>query len=378
MTTTKQTQLFKEDNTMFPVCYTKILERVNNINGAKYGSTRNYINGAVTYLSPYISRGVISTKLILSSLLSKGYKPITIEKLIQELAWRDYWQQVWVAKKEEINNDLKHKQNPVLNTNIATAIVKANTGIYAIDNAIKLFYNTGYLHNHLRMYIASIACNIAKSHWYNPAQWMYYHLLDADWASNALSWQWVAGANANKKYVANQANINTYCFTKQRNTFLDVAYHEFATMQVPKVLTNLTTLDLKTSLPKQTTISLNETLPTYIYNFYNLDPNWGKEILANRILLLEPSHFKTYPISQKTLNFIIDLATTNLSNIQIFIGEFNDLMTQHRLTDVYYKEHPLSTHYVGTEVARDWMFSVQGYYPSFFAFWKRCKKELNY
>jgi deoxyribodipyrimidine photo-lyase len=69
------------------------------------------------------------------------------------------------------------------------------------------------------MYIASLACNVAQSQWRIPAKWMYYHLLDADWASNALSWQWVAGTNSNKKYFANQNNINKYCFTKANEYF---------------------------------------------------------------------------------------------------------------------------------------------------------------
>ncbi len=59
------------------------------------------------------------------------------EKLIQELAWRDYWQQVWIAKGEEINTDLKNPQNPISNHQIPSAIVNASTGINAIDAATK-------------------------------------------------------------------------------------------------------------------------------------------------------------------------------------------------------------------------------------------------
>ncbi|MGK0279044.1 MAG: deoxyribodipyrimidine photo-lyase, partial [Litorivivens sp.] len=179
-------ELFEHQNSIFPTGYAEILERVNKIDPVKYGSTRNYVNGSVTYLSPYISRGIISTKFILSEVLNRGYEPDQIEKLIQELAWRDYWQQVWVSKGDAINQDLKHPQKPVSNSGISKSIVEANTGILAIDRAINEFYTTGYLHNHLRMYIASIACNVGQSHWKAPAQWMYYYLLDADWASNAL------------------------------------------------------------------------------------------------------------------------------------------------------------------------------------------------
>jgi len=371
-------ELFEGQDSIFPTSYKEILQRVRNIAPVKYGSTRNYINGSVTYLSPYISRGIISTKLILSEVLDRGYQPAQIEKFIQELAWRDYWQQIWIAKGDAINKDLKHEQKPISNASISKAIVDAKTGIEAIDSGIQEFYKTGYIHNHLRMYIASIACNMGQSHWKLPAQWMYYHLLDADWASNALSWQWVAGANANKKYVANQDNINKYCFTQQNNTFLDVPYEAFAAMEIPEILKNTASLALKTPLPKQESIVIDETLPICIYNFYNLDPLWKKETSANRILLLEPSHFKQYPVSQKTLDFIITTSKENIPNIQIYVGEFNTFITNHNFENIYYKEHPLNKHYDGIEEPRDWMFDVQSYYPSFFAFWKKCKKQLIY
>ena len=371
-------ELFEPQESIFPTSYAEILQRVRNIDPVKYGSTRNYINGSVTYLSPYISRGIISTKFILSEILNRGYKPAKIEKIIQELAWRDYWQQSWIAKGDAINHDLKHEQKPVSNMTISKAIVEANTGIEAIDKAIQDFYKTGYIHNHLRMYIAAITCNMGQSHWKIPAQWMYYNLLDADWASNALSWQWVAGANANKKYVANQDNINKYCFTQQKNTFLDVPYEAFTSMDIPKILIDTQLLELKTPLPKQQAITLDETLPTYIYNFYNLDPLWGKEFSANRILLLEPSHFKHYPVSQKTIDFIINISEENIADIQIYVGEFNELVDAYNFGNIHYKEHPLNKNYEGIEEPRDWMFDVQGYYPSFFAFWKKCKKQLVY
>jgi len=367
-----------EKVSMFPTSYVEVLQRVRKIDPIKYGSSRNYINGSVSYLSPYISRGIISTKFIFSEMMNRGYEPPRIQKFIQELAWRDYWQQVWIAKGDGINQDLKHEQKPVSSIAIPTAIVKANTGIEAVDKAIQAFYQTGYMHNHLRMYIASITCNMGQSHWKSPAQWMYYYLLDADWASNALSWQWVAGANANKKYVANQDNINRYCFTNQKHTFLDLPYEAFAFMQIPEILKDTIPFALKTALPTQKEIIIDEALPTYIYNFYNLDPIWGEEIVANRILLLEPTHFEQYPIAQKSIDFMLQFSEENISNIQIYIGEFSAFNKVYNSTTIHYKEHPLNNHYKGIEESRDWMFEVKGYYSSFFSFWKKCKKELDY
>jgi deoxyribodipyrimidine photo-lyase len=164
----------------FPTDYPSILERVDKIDPVLYGKTRNFVDGAVTYLSPYISRGVISVKQVQDRILAKGYPPAVIEKFLQELAWREYFQRVWQAKGDALFTDLKQPQADVAHYQICSALIEANTGIEAIDNAIKLFYETGYLHNHVRMYVASIACNLGKGHWSMPAKWMYYHLLDGN------------------------------------------------------------------------------------------------------------------------------------------------------------------------------------------------------
>lgn len=357
------------------VSYDEILAKIKSIDPIAYGATRNFSDGALTHLSPYISRGVISTKQVMEHVLAMGLQPYQTHKLIQELAWRDYWQQTWIVKGDEINKDLKREQPEVENKQIPKAILDAETGISAIDQAIALFYQTGYMHNHMRMYIAALACNSAKSHWLLPAQWMYFHLLDGDWASNGLSWQWVAGSNSGKKYIANQENINKYFYTEQQQTILNVPYDKLPTMKVPTILKNLAHPELKTALPNVAPLNINKTSPTCIYNSYNLDPNWRKELCVNRVLLLEPSHFKQYPISSKVLNFILALAR-NIKGIQVFVGEFDALNMVLDSKITYYKEHPTAHHYVGTQDDRDWMFSVKGYYPSFFNFWKRCKKEL--
>lgn len=326
-------------------------------------------------MSPYISRGVISTRQVYRYVKALGLEWYQIEKLVQELAWRDYWQQVWIAKKDEIKTDLKHKQNPINNHEIPAAIVNAETGIEAIDKALETFYSTGYMHNHMRMYIASICCNIAQSHWLVPAKWMYSHLLDGDLASNFLSWQWVAGANSNKKYVANQKNINLFFKSDQKNTFLDIEYDAFETLEIPTVLKETVGFNLKTQLPSNSNPSLNNKQTTLIYNYYNLDPNWHKEEEVQRVFLLEPSFFEENPVSQKCLDFAIDLSK-NIKDIKIYVGEFEALATEVAIDKIRFKEHPTNTHYKGIEEARDWMTSISGYFPSFFSFWKKCKKEL--
>ncbi len=349
------------------------MDRLGAIQPVKYGSNRNYIDGDVSCLSPYISRGVISTKDVLKSCLERGFSIRGIEKFVQELAWRDYWQRV--GQQKDVNQALKNEQSEVGNFEIPSAVVSGETGIRAVDQAIQSFYESGYLHNHIRMYIASICTNVAKSHWELPAQWMHYHLLDADFASNALSWQWVCGANSNKKYYANQENINRFCKTNDQGTFLDVSYEEFPKMNVPEILKPASDTEFFTKLPEFREIELDETKGVALYTWYNMDPKWRKEENLNRILLLEPSHFEKYPISKKSIEFLLDLGN-NIEKIQVFVGEFSKLRSNYPEVNFFFKEHPTNAHFVGTEDSRDWLSSVNGYYPSFFSFWKKVKKEI--
>ena len=227
--------------------YNEILNQLDQIKPLEYARNRNFIDGSVTRLSPYISRGVISTKQVLNHVLKKGFSPKKIEKFIQELAWRDYWQLIWLEK--DINFDIKSPQREVFQEGISQCITDAKTNIEAIDKSIENLYSTGYMHNHLRMYVASLSTNIAKSHWKQPAKWMYYHLIDGDWASNALSWQWVCGANSNKKYIANQQNINKYTYSNQKNTFLDTSYEEIMNLEQPSNFKLVCKEILKTEFP---------------------------------------------------------------------------------------------------------------------------------
>lgn len=360
----------------FPTDLLSIEKRIEEINPIAYGKTRNFLTGAVTRLSPYLSRGVISLSQIQSSIL-KRYSAYQSEKLLQELAWREYYQRVWQAKGDLIFSDLKQEQPQTHHFQMPTAIVNASTGIQAIDEGISTLYQTGYMHNHLRMYTSMLSCNIGKAHWSQPSQWMYYHLLDGDLASNALSWQWVAGSFSSKKYVANQENINKFTGSKQMNTFLSIDYDGFEDLAVPDVLREKATLSLSTILPESDLMN-EQYKNVFIYNSYQLDPYWHSGESGQRILLLESAHFEKYPVSEKVLSFIIELAKQNIPELKIFTGSFQELKKKFPNSTIYFKEHPLTQHYKGIQEPRKWMFpEVSGYFPSFFAYWKKCEKYLR-
>ena len=109
----------------FPTNYTDILDRLHSIDPVKYARTRNFVNGDVTYLSPYISRGVISLRQVADHVL-QAYKPYQIEKFLQELAWREYWQRIWQSAGNQLFTDLKQPQPDVQQP---VPVLKRLTGI---------------------------------------------------------------------------------------------------------------------------------------------------------------------------------------------------------------------------------------------------------
>lgn len=355
--------------------YSDIEELARNVDVEAYARTRNYTQGSVSYLSPYISRGVLTLPYV-KQLVLQRYTIQQAYTFLFELAWREYFQRQWYRLGEDIWSDVKQAQQGVQHHHMPVALVNAATGIEALDIAITQLYTTGYMHNHVRMYTAAIACNAGGAHWLQPARWLYYHLADHDIASNTLSWQWVAGTFSSKKYYCDQQNINKYTGTEQRGTFLDVPYEKLAHIPVPHVLKETTILNLHTPLPHTPVPVLDTALPVLLYNSYNLDPAWRSTQPANRILLLEPGHFERYPVSEKVLQFILSLAA-NIPCIQVYCGEPCDLPLD-RVPAVYSKQHPAFTHYPGVKDEPEWMYpQVTRTGGSFMAYWKECCKYLE-
>lgn len=353
-----------------------LYKKIDKIDVARYGKTRNYLSGAVTKLSPYISRGVISHTDIALRILSR-YSVQESRPLVYQLAWREYFQKIWLEHGERIFTDWYQTQHPVERSGISKSVIKGETGIEILDTAIMELYNTGYMHNHVRMYIASLLCNIGRYHWMEPACWMYYHLLDGDLASNMLSWQWVAGTFSHKKYYFNQDNINHYCGTSQRNTFLDKSYQEIMRMSCPEALSKGISLQLKTKLPACPPLKLDYTKPLLLYTTYTLNPLWHAGKSANRVLVLEPSHFKRFPVSEKVMEFVLQL-TNNIPELQVFTGEVTEIPGISDFSEVIAVKHPLALHFPAKLEEPKWLFPDVQPTGSFSSFWKKCEVILSF
>lgn len=360
---------------MFPATTTKqeLLEYIAVFDVLAYAKTRNHLSGTVSKLSPFITRGVITLPEIREVILQK-HTPKDAEKFIQELAWREYWQQVWFAKGRAIFTDLRFPRDDWNHDDLVTAIVSGTTEIKVLDDAVSSLFKTGYMHNHVRMWLAMLACNVGKANWKNMSRWLYYHLIDGDLASNMLSWQWVAGTNAGKRYVANQEVINGCSDYKEPHTYLSIPREEVGEGKIPKVLQASTPFLLQTRYPSSD--RCDQTAQTvFLYSPWTLNPDWRIGEEGERILLIEPIWFDEFPVSPHVLDFILTVARTQIPNIKVVVGNAKDFKVTSAV-QIRHQAYPMHEQWPGEADVEPRLFpQVRGYYSSFFKFWEAC--QLN-
>ena len=188
-------------------------QRLATIDPARYARSRNALDGVVTGLSPYLTHGLISMADAARDINTRW--PLGFDdKLVFEFGWREFFQHVWGHQKnpDAILQDMQG-QLPwpgAYADTLPIDIREGCTGVPVIDNAVRILYATGYLHNHMRMWLASYVVHVRKVHWRAGADWLYGHLLDGDLASNHLSWQWVASTFSSKPYLFNAENVMKY------------------------------------------------------------------------------------------------------------------------------------------------------------------------
>ena len=196
---------------MFEPTRQAAMARIRAVRPGDYARTRNALQGAVTGLSPYITHGLVTLPEVLAEVNARH--PMDMQhKFVFELGWREYFRHVWHFRNAGILNSLRDGPLPeeCYDRALPADIRQASTGVPVIDMAVRTLYDTGYLHNHARMWLASYVVHIRKVHWRVAADWLYGHLLDGDLASNHLSWQWVAGTGSSKPYLFNADNVARY------------------------------------------------------------------------------------------------------------------------------------------------------------------------
>ncbi|MBH8572932.1 deoxyribodipyrimidine photo-lyase [Nostocaceae cyanobacterium CENA369] len=189
-------------------------EALQKVDPAAYAKTRNFLTGAVTQLSPYIRYGVLSLREIRDYALEKVQHPDEVTKLINELAWRDYWQRLYIKLGNGIWQDQEEYKTGYTQKDYTADfpedIKQSTTGRVCIDSFSRNLQETGYLHNHVRMWLAAYIVHWRRIRWQTGAKWFLEHLLDGDPASNNMSWQWIASTFSHKPYFFNRENLERY------------------------------------------------------------------------------------------------------------------------------------------------------------------------
>ena len=210
----------------------KALDRLESFvdnNLAEYSKLRNFDFGPekrsnVSCLSPYITHGIINEQEIIKKSLGK-FSFSKNEKFIQEVLWRTYWKG-WLELRPNVWSDyltelIKIKENLKNSQNYKNAI-EGKTKIDCFNQWVIELRENNYLHNHTRMWFASIWIFTLELPWQLGAEFFMQHLYDGDAASNTLGWRWVAGVQTQgKHYLASEWNIKKFTANRFNNIKLN-------------------------------------------------------------------------------------------------------------------------------------------------------------
>ena len=184
------------------------------INPQNYERTRNFLDGEVTRLSAYLRHGVLTLAEVRDDVLRQVKDSRHADKLVNELAWRDYWQRLYLQMGEGIWQDRESYKTGYAaaeyQAELPPDIPQGNTTLVCIDSFARELRQIGYLHNHARMWFAAYVVHWRRIRWQAGARWFLEQLIDGDPASNNLSWQWVASTFASKPYIFNRENLERY------------------------------------------------------------------------------------------------------------------------------------------------------------------------
>ena len=281
------------------------IENLNNFvekGLGEYSKLRNFDFGPdnrnnISCLSPFITHGIINEIEVINKSLKK-YSFIKIEKFIQEILWRTYWKG-WLELRPNVwsdyLSDLKIIREKYKNDQNYINAINGNTDIECFNCWVNELKQNNYLHNHTRMWFASIWIFTLNLPWQLGAEFFIRHLFDGDSASNTLGWRWVAGIQTKgKHYLASEWNIKKFT----NNRFNNIKLNENALPKisdksypiVKKDYSNPTKIEEKNLLIFENSLSFENT-------------NFSKEKFKKIYLVSNKNENREIQLSENTLKF---------------------------------------------------------------------------
>ena len=352
------------------------LKKLNNFINSEllnYSFKRNFDLGPtdksnVSCLSPYISHRLITEYEVAKAVLEKfPYKKV--EKYVQEIFWRVYWKG-WLELRPQVWSDFIEDLKGIREDENYKKAIDGKTQIECFNDWIEELKENNYLHNHTRMWFASIWIFTLNLPWQKGAEFFMKHLYDGDAASNTLSWKWVAGLQTKgKHYVAQSWNITKFTNNKYKN----VKLNENALSLTDKREYKLNPLNFTTE------DNSNENLLVF-ENELNLE-NKNLNKYKNIFLIFLSNQVRKIKLEQKILDYksqLINDQKKRFENLQIIDEvKFLNLLEKNNSFDVIHpcvgenysylnnlrKKLNLKLNYILREEDKfSWQFSNKGYF----------------
>ena len=293
---------------VFEASRAKAVDKLNNFieqNLTDYSKLRNFDFGPdnrsnISCLSPYITHGIINELEVINKSLKK-FSFVKNEKFIQEVLWRVYWKG-WLELRPNVWSDylieLGKVKDQFKNNQSYLDAIEGRTNVDCFNQWVIELKESNYLHNHTRMWFASIWIFTLELPWQLGAEFFMQHLYDGDTASNTLGWRWVAGIQTQgKHYLASEWNINKFT----NNRFKNIKLNENATPIFSDKTYPINKKDfLNSEILEDQTLLIFENNMTFEFSDF-------KEHKFKKILLVSNDTNRTIKLSEKVLKFKANL-----------------------------------------------------------------------
>jgi len=293
---------------IFEASRAKAVDKLNTFveqNLSDYSKLRNFDFGPsnrsnVSCLSPYITHGIINELEVINKSLKK-FSFANNEKFIQEVLWRVYWKG-WLELRPDVWSDylieLDKIKKEFKNNQSYLDAIEGKTNVDCFNQWVIELKESNYLHNHTRMWFASIWIFTLELPWQLGAEFFMQHLYDGDAASNTLGWRWVAGIQTQgKHYLASEWNINKFTNNRFKNIKLSENAKPISNDKIYSVINK----SFKNSeILEDKTLLIFENNMTFEFSDF-------KEHKFKKILLVSNNTDRTIKLSEKVLKFKANL-----------------------------------------------------------------------
>ena len=293
---------------IFEASRAKAVDQLNNFieqNLTDYSKLRNFDFGPdnrsnISCLSPYITHGIINELEVINKSLKK-FSFAKNEKFIQEVLWRVYWKG-WLELRPDVWSDylieLDKIKKEFKNNQSYLDAIEGKTNVDCFNQWVIELKENNYLHNHTRMWFASIWIFTLELPWQLGAEFFMQHLYDGDAASNTLGWRWVAGIQTQgKHYLASEWNINKFT----NNRFKNIKLNENAKpISNDKIYSVINKSFKNSEILEDKTLLIFENNMTFEFSDF-------KEHKFKKILLVSNNTDRTIKLSEKVLKFKANL-----------------------------------------------------------------------